>query len=80
MPPRACRNPPRSVRTPSGSSERGTPTPSDAGPQDAPLPDPPVDSAPAVAPAKYSTKDLQAITKVCIDSFLQAQASRTESH
>ena len=79
MPPRTCRNRPRFIRTPSDFSERGTPTPSDVRPQDAPLPDPPVDPAPAPTSAKYPTKDLQAMTKVYMDSFLWAQASRPES-
>ena len=73
MAPRPRRNPPRSAGHSDpdelgDSSEQGTPSPSDAGPPDAPVP----------APAKYAKEDLQAMTKVCIDSILQAQAVRPE--
>ena len=53
------------------NSVQGTPTaPSNAGPPDAPVSTP--------APTKYTEEDLQKITKLCIDSFLQGQGSRPE--
>ena len=77
---RSRQNVPPSTLSPSepeqrASPEEGTPAPSDVGPPDAPAPDAPV---PAPAPARYTEEDLQRITKLCMDSFLQAQASRPE--
>ena len=72
---RSCRNP-RLARHSDldelgDSPEQGTPTaPSDAGPSDAPVLTP--------ALAKYTKGDLQRITKLCMDSFLQVQADRPE--
>lgn len=77
----ACRNPPHSAQ-PSDSSEQKTFAPSNTRPSDVPAPDAlALDTlVPAPVLAKYSIKDLQAMTKVCIDLFLQAQARRSKSH
>ena len=77
---RSRRNIPPSTVSPSepeqpASLEEGTPVPSDVGPPDAPAPAAPVL---APAPARYTEEDLQRITKLCMDLFLQAQASCPE--
>lgn len=57
--------------------------PNNVRPQDALSPNaPPPDALAVFTPTltKYSTKDFQTMTKVCIDSFFQAQARRLESH
>ena len=78
---RTRRNVPPSTVSPSepeqpASPEEGTLAPSDVGPPDAAAPAAPV-SAPASA--RYTEEDLQRITKLCMDSLFQAQASRPES-
>ena len=57
------------------SLKEGTPVSSDVGPPDAPAP---AALVLAPAPAQYTKEDLQRITKLCMDLFLQAQASRPE--
>ena len=73
MAPRPRSNPPRSVGYSDpdelGVSTHRTPAPSDAGPLDGPVPDILV---PISAPARYTKGDLQKMTKLCMDSFLQA--------
>ena len=74
-------NPPRSAGYSDpdelGVSTHGTPAPSDAGPLDGPVPDAPV---PVPAPAKYTEGDPQRMTKLCMDSFLQALSNHPELH
>ena len=77
---RSQQNVPPSMVSPSepeqpANSEKRTPAASDVGPSDAPAPDAPV---PAPAPARYTEENLQRITKLCINLFFQAQASRLE--
>ena len=62
---------------PSNPSKHGTPALSDAGSLDALVPDARV---PTPAPAKYTKKDFQSMTKPYIEFFLQAQAGCPKSH
>ena len=52
------------------SPEEETSAPSDVGPPNA--------LVPAPTPAQYTKEDLQRITKLCMDLFLQGQGSRPE--
>ena len=77
MAPRPRRNPPRSAGH-SDPSELWTPTPSDVAPPAVPPPDAPPPAPAAPAEARYTKADLQRLTRLCMESFLQVQANRPE--